>query len=428
MRRRLPGVTLGLGLGSLAPALLLLWVAGQDPAFADHLPSLLLTVFLPVQLLGALLGGALAPQGRAVLAVGGVALLGAALATLEIARAPEALAPVEPALLVVAIPSVSWAEVERAPMSAVLGLAREGAWATLPAMEGGLDDWITLDSGISTQGRPWTGERPTADRLQVARIWEVAAHEGLSVGLLGWPVTAPARPPAAGGFLIAPGLAPSAWPQSAQAMPDLVRALLDADDTTPAPVPAILDVLPLGLRWSTLRDGALHVLKRRLSPEDLDPVLDRPLIRARLERDVFLSLLRSERPDLAGLVLSAPAQASPLARGFALAQADGLLAELVGALGPRTRVVVVSDRGWMVARGWRIPAGRVLGRRELVDVAPTLLGLLDLPAARDQRGELLLGGPAQRIDTWDALAPSPPEGEHRRAAAAEALRALSYWE
>lgn len=426
MIRRARGAALGLGLGSLLPAALLLWLATEDPGFADHLPSLLACVFLPFQLVGVLLGGWLAPQGRAVLGVGLVALIAAGLSVRQAAREVASPPPVHPALLVIALPSVSRADLEATPMHTLLGLEAQGARLRFPELVGGLDDWITLDSGISTQGRPWTGERPTADQVPVARLWDIAAWSGLSVGLMGWPVTAPPRPLAAGGFVVPPGVAPSAWPEAAQAMPDLMRALLAPDETTPAPVPATLDLLPLGLRWSTLRDGALYVARRRVDPARWDLVLDRPLLRARLERDVVLALLRQERPDLAALVLSAPAAAGPLVRPWALAQADAILAEILSNLGDRTTVVVLSDRGWLIVAGPRVPVGSDLGVGVVEDIAPTLLGLLDLPVAMDQRGEALLGETSRRTATWDALAPLGPEGEHRRAAAVEALQALGY--
>lgn len=430
IRRRWRGALAGIGLGSIPPALLLLWLGARDPAFADHLPSLFAAVFLPFQLIGALLGGLVAPQGRAVIAVGLVSVVGAGLVAGGVAGRPEA--PLaDPWLVVLALPGVSWADVERAPMGALRGLAAEGVRARLPPLEGGLDDWITLDSGVSTLGRPWTGERPAADRVPVARVWDVAAWSGLSVGLFGWPVTAPARPLPHGGFVVPPGVGPAAWPASADALPTLLRSLLAPEGGDPAPVPAALDLLPLGLRWSTLRDAAIYIAKRRVEPEDLDAALDRPLLRARLERDVLLALLHAERPQLVAVALTAPAACQgrgALVREAALLQADGIVAEILRNLDPRTTVVALSDQGWLLAAGPGLGELDDPGQLSVEDVAPTLLGLLDLPAARDQRGRARLGGPERRLDTWDALAPVLPEDPHRRAAAAEALRGLGYWE
>lgn len=428
MTGRLHGAILGLGLGLLLPALALAWVAARDPVFVDHGPSLFLAVFLPVAALGTLLGALLALRGRLVLLLGLSSFVLAAVFSGDAARRPHHQPTVDPWLLVIALPGVSWEDVEQAPLTSARELAGRGSRAWVPPLEG-LDDWITLDSGVSTMGRPWLGERPRADQVPVGRVWDVAAWHGLSVGLMDWPVTAPALPLRHGGFVVPPGLSADAWPEAAAPYSALVRAVLSSSEQGWGS--ALLDAIPLGLRWSTVRDTAAYAVRRRLDADDLHLVLERPLLRARLQRDVFLALLRRERPDLAAISLSGPAAlrvAPPFARAWGLRQADQVVAELLAALGDQTRVVLLSDQGWMVAAGPGVPAGEDLGQIRVEDLAPTLLGLLDLPAARDQVGRALLDGPELRIATWAALARVPPEDPHREAAAAEALRGLGYWE
>lgn len=425
MRRRLYGALLGAGLGLLPPLVAIRWITGENPGFADDPTSLLGMLVAPTLLGGLLIGLALrGPRWGAVLGV----LLAAVAAMLggSALRTADREPVVQPLMLVVALPSVTWEEARRLP--SVAALAERGSFTRLTGLEGGLDDWVTLDSGINTQGRPWLGDRPKADRVPVARVWDVAAWSGLSVGLFDWPVTAPVRPLPHGGFVVPPGLAPSAWPGPVEAMPRAVRNLLHPDQASPGALATAAELLPLGLRWSTLRDAGLYAAKRRWKAEAVDLLLDRPLIRARLERDVFLRLLRDMRPDLGAVSLGAPAA---LARGpariFALDQANQILAEILGALGAETRVVLLSDTGWMVSSGSGVTPDGPL-EHPVEDVAPTLLGLLELPSARDMRGNMLFGGPDQRVETWDALAPAPPEDAHRRAAAEEALRQVGYWE
>lgn len=425
MRRRLHGALLGAGVGSLLPALAIRWITGRDPGFADDPASLFGLLVAPTLLGGLLLGLVLrGPRWAGVL--GGALALAAVLLGGSAVRRADRQPTVEPILLVVALPSVTWEEASH--LHAVHALAARGSFTRLGGLEGGLDDWITLDSGVNTQGRPWLGERPSADQVPVARVWDVAAWSGLSVGLFDWPVSAPARPLPHGGFVIPPGLAPSAWPASAEAMPRALRTLLRPEEASPGALSAAAELLPLGLRWSTLRDAGLYAAKRRWRAEDLDLLLDRPLIRARLERDVFLRLLRETRPDLAAVSLGAPAAlARGPARMFALDQADQILAEILAALGSPSEVVLLSDTGWMVCSGPGVPLGGPLEHR-VEDVAPTLLGMLGLPSARDMRGGALFGEPERRVPTWDGLAPASPEDPHRRAAAEDALRQVGYWE
>ncbi len=130
---------------------------------------------------------------------------------------------------------------------------------------------------------------------------------------------------------------------------------------------------------------------------------------------------------------------------------DELLGDVVSRLGPRDTVVVVSDHGFhahghrdapagiFVASGHRISAGAKLDPPELVDVTPTVLALLDLPAAADMDGRVLeeiftpewrRSYPRERVPTYDTEGwreQSPIESEFDEELL-ERLRKLGYLE
>lgn len=423
---RLPGLMLGAGLGGLVPCLALALLSRQNPSFIDDLRSLLLVAVLPVQLALALLLALRGPTSGRALAVGLLSLIAAALLLGRGVAAERKPTRWRPALVVVALPGVRWEEVEATPMPAALGLAKRGARGWFQPELGGLDGWITLDSGIDTRGRPWLGARPTADQVEVARWWQVADWAGARPGLVGWPATAPPTPLQSGVFVWPLGLGGAFWPDELHAGQALLDLTLTPSTSRLDQARAAWAALPRGLRWSTARDGAAYLLGRALHPDDSSRVADRPLLRARLERDLVSHLVEQRRPDVLLLSLGGPAAAAGGASASAaLSQADQQLGALVGRLGAETSVVLLSETGFAVFAGPDVEAGTALGEISALDVAPTLLGLLDLGAAADMRGRALLGGPPVATPTWDGLARARASDPARAAAADEALRATA---
>lgn len=420
---RFPGLILGAGLGALLPSLALLLLSRENPAFVDHLRSLIAVVVLPPQALFALLLAWRAPRGRATLGVGlGALVLSSVLLGQSVAagRGPRRW---KPALVVVALPAVSWGEVERAHLPTVLDLARRGATASFEPELGGLDGWITLDSGIDTMGRPWLGERPTAEAVPVARWWQVADWAGSRPGLVGWPVSAPPEPLRSGPFVWPMGLHAACWPEALNAGQAMLDEALAPSGGLTGQALAGWRSLGRGLRWSTARDGAAYLIRRATHRGDSTLEAERPLLRARMERDLWTRLIDETRPDVLLIALRGPAAAAGTGEaGAALNQADQLLAELLSAATQDAHVAVISEEGWAVFAGPRVSPRAALGRVKAIDLAPTLLGLLDLAPARDMRGVALFGGPPAEIRTFDALARALPEDPARARAAEEALR------
>ncbi len=421
---RFPGFILGAGLGGLLPCLALALMSSQNPRFIDDLPSLLLVGVLPIQILAALLLAWRGPRSNLALGVGLAAGVGAALLLGRGVAAERAPIRWRPALVVVALPGVPWEAVEATPMPTALGLATRGASGWFQPEMGGLDGWITLDSGIDTRGRPWLGERPKADQVEVARWWQVADWAGARPGLIGWPVSAPPTPLQSGVFVWPLGLGGGFWPDDLHGGQTLLDTTMRPSAGLVAGAGAVWGALPRGLRWSTVRDGAAYRIGRALHPEDSTWTADRPLLRARMERDLWSQLIEEQRPDVLLLSLSGPAAtAGGPSSAAALNQADQHLAELLGRLDPEATIVLLSEQGWIVIAGPDALPGTRLGEISPLDVAPTLLGLLDLGAAHDMRGRALLGGPPAEINTWDGLARARPPDADRARAADEALRA-----
>ncbi|MCK6505715.1 alkaline phosphatase family protein [Myxococcota bacterium] len=87
--------------------------------------------------------------------------------------------------------------------------------------------------------------------------------------------------------------------------------------------------------------------------------------------------------------------------------------------------------GILLARGPAIPAGAVHEPVALLDLTPTILALLDLPAAIDMPGKAVFGETLPRVATWEPLAPIHHGGSAATGEAdvnTEALKALGYIE
>ena len=63
------------------------------------------------------------------------------------------------------------------------------------------------------------------------------------------------------------------------------------------------------------------------------------------------------------------------------------------------------DAGIILAAGPGIAAGTMASEASIQDVAPTILGLVGLPAAMDMPGRVLFSEELPRVDTHDHLAP-----------------------
>jgi len=88
--------------------------------------------------------------------------------------------------------------------------------------------------------------------------------------------------------------------------------------------------------------------------------------------------------------------------------------------------------GIVLAAGPAVPLGVLESDASLLDVAPTALGLLGLPASKEMTGRVLWGDELPRVDSYDHLSPAEAASSKRPDVQAdvntEQLRALGYIE
>jgi len=411
VRGRLSSAVLGAALGGL-PAVVVAWLCEREnPAFLDQLPSFIEALSLPGALVGAVIGAAV---GRGSPRTAG---LGLVLALLQV-EALNALAHTEPApraepaMLALVVDGLGSGDLAATDLPNLAALASGGASGTLvvdrPLRPATVQAALATGRKVDQFGvHGWTGRE---EPLAAAGILEIADHEGLVVRADGWP--GPAEDAA---------------------------HLVTLD--------AIEGEVVAGSRWSTLRDELHAEAQDRLQPlPPLDREIARELTGARRARDRFLQRLRLDPPDLAILHLGSVEALTHLAAGAeatpfhsARQEADEILGELRPWVSAHGWLVVWSgwnvdatgaDRpdGLLVIVGPGVPPGKALGEVPARDLAPTLLGLLDLPLGEDMKGKARFGDAEPPVATWDALAPGGPHEGDEAAARSEALRGLGYAE
>jgi tetratricopeptide (TPR) repeat protein len=332
---------------------------------------------------------------------------------------------------------------------------------------------------------PQSGEQlpVTSDMRRVEALWTIASSEGLEVAVVGWWATWPAE--TVRGALVSDHTAYHFL------FEDGLEGRRDRDVTHPrelldrlAPhlvTPAELDAAELA-PYADIEEGELD---GPLAFDDELSHLRWALAAARSYRNAGLELWRRDDPHLGMVYIEGVDSASHLfghlfrASGLAgeLARqqerfghtveamyglADSIVGDFLDALDDRSTLVVLSDHGfelgvlhddpsktrdlrrvserfheeegilYLYGRGVR--AGARLDRPTLVDVTPTVLALLGLPAARDMPGRILAEAlrpepPDRRIATYESRAGTDRTRERNAetdAAVMERLRSLGY--
>lgn len=136
--------------------------------------------------------------------------------------------------------------------------------------------------------------------------------------------------------------------------------------------------------------------------------------------DLTSGLLRNQRPDLTYVYLVGPDLAGH-AHGWgsapyldAVAAADGHLGRLIGLLEPEDHIIVATDHGgvgeshtstapdvmdvFIVIRSARLPAAAVWPSASVLDIAPTVVDLLDIATPPEWQGRTLLGRERPLLD------------------------------
>lgn len=261
-----------------------------------------------------------------------------------------------------------------------LGRLREqGATGTLRAHEPMFSPllWTTLATGVPPEEHGIRGFKVRSDRCLAPRFFDIAAHEGLRVGIYKWLVTWPPHP--VQGFMVPAWLAPSpeTWPKDMSWVKELElsrrleRKSVIARRST---LQLAWEGFRHGLRWSTLRQAATWALRERLSRPDPDErALNGQLLRARMDRDAFVFAVQHQRPQVATFTTYAtdalghrfwreyepeaftdvPEERVRLygdAIPSAYTQADQILGEILELLPEDGRLVVLSDHGFQATQ------------------------------------------------------------------------------
>jgi hypothetical protein len=359
-------------------------------------------------------------------------------------------------------------------------------WTTLatgfPPEEHGVRAFVLQDPA-----RPDDPEGMLASSIHRRRapLWRMVSVSGRDVGIAGWWATWPAEP--VRGWLVTDHLAYNRWDAwarrgtgsdrnlvfpaeleaelAAHAVPpaavdgEAIAPLVAFDETEMAEMMAAdrpqLFHAPSVFRFGYATDAsnmafARHLLDSRGQPDLLAVVL----VLGDVAGHVFWHHYRPESVTDGDGDLGRLGDAIPAVHR----QLDAWTGEILDRLDASTTVVVLSDHGMggsgrvprpghnpagdhtpdgiVVVAGPAVPVGRDLGVIPQIDLAPTVLRLLDLPLARDM--------PGRPRDDWLAAPPSAPEwvdsyGDGREAgvqpaespgddAYRERLRALGYIE
>ena len=332
------------------------WAVLQNPFFAD-LPWLALPFFV--------LGGLAILRRRWAVAIlfdlCGLGWAGAAW------LAPAGPAPVE--LLVYGVDGATFDVIDAHPkeLPAFTRLRQEGSRAVLNSIEPMFSPvlWTTIASGRSPDEHGIRGFHVRSSDCRVARFWDVAEDAGWRIGLYKWLVDYPPREVA--GFWVPSWLAPApeTWPSTLMAVKEVelsrrLRRKQVAQEHGDGEL--LMALIPIGVRLSTLVQAALWTVEDRLLQPDLvRKNVAMQLLRGRMDRDVFVRQLYQEKPRLATFTYYATDGLAHLywdryVQGedellSAYIQADSILAELRSHLGPRARLILVSDHGFQAMDG-----------------------------------------------------------------------------
>lgn len=315
-----------------------------------------------------------------------------------------------------------------------------------------------------------------------AALWQMASAGGRSTGFIGWWTTWPAEP--VRGYMVSDHLAYNRWDAWAPGgrgndrlvyppkLEGTLRPLVVSPDRLS--VETLTAIVPFNVperdemmrAREPIRFHAPSVFRYAYSTDASTAAFARHLLETRPQPELFAAVFILT--DVAGHVFwkeahpeEGPASfgASPSHLREALPniyeQVDRWTGEILARLDPSTHVIVLSDHGMRstgraalpnrspaadhAPEGIFVAAGPTHGRADLgrlssLDLAPTVLALLDLPIARDMPGHfagalLPLNARASWIDTygagagpWQAASPSSTVDDAYR----DRLRSIGY--
>ncbi len=341
-----------------------------------------------------------------------------------------------------------------------------------------------------------TGEKVpiTSTMRRVPALWNILTRYGCSSGFIGWLGTYPAEP--VHGFMVSDRIVFHAFDPRWQEAEDQ----LAPEDTEGLAYPDSLihEISPFVLTHDDIGTGALRhfievtqddLVSDAETFDPLDPVRNLRLILA--ANQTYEQIARYTypryRPDLFSVYLDLVDTAGHLfikhmdppasdvsaedarkyggAMAAAYARTDSIIGEWLGLIDEETTLIMISDHGFksgdirpsgpsaigggqavkwhrisgaIALHGHRVNKGKVIRDASVLDVAPTVLRLLGLPAAEDMPGKVLKealnegwlasSSAIERIDTYGARTEvaQAVRREDEEAAMLERLRALGY--
>jgi hypothetical protein len=336
---------------------------------------------------------------------------------------------------------------------------------------------------------------PNASMRRVKAWWEILDDAGVSSGTIGWWASWPADPLRDGSYLVSDRVPYTRFEEAVHS------TSLDARDTQPEEL--LQEVLPLVERPNDIDRRAVKLFLN-LDEAQIDSLLASPYQMGlalpefkfvyqsdRSTWKIAMRMLAEHPVDVATVYFTGidtlshlywhwaypgefpekdidPANVARFGKVIAryCLLIDHYLGKMLGVIGEDTTVMIVSDHGFggtgrtpwsgghgrltlgapiappgiLILSGPGIATGGRAIEANVLDIAPTLLALLGLPAGADMQGRVLEealapGGPAvlQRIASWERTGrvrapeapPIDPEGDAERL---ERLRALGYIE
>lgn len=378
-----------------------------------------------------ILGGALAATAVAVLAAGAAGRAG----DLTKLRLPGDLrVDAVPRVVIIGVDGCDWEVlaplVEQGRLPTFERLMRQGCYGPLRSVEPLISPciWTTISTGktVAKHGIPdfvnADGVPVNATMVRATPVWDVASAYGVPVGVVGWYVTWPASQ--VNGYVVSDRMH-SLLRGPVQIMESLSgrntnERLADFGRFTFDPGYKRLDrdeqlyrenrIVDEPLRWGYLRDriyGDIMVATARLSRPTLGAVYYRGVDFVQhffwryADPAPFGDVTQDERDRFGDVITN-----------YYVYQ-DGLLAQLLGALGDDVNVLIVSDHGFeakrdrkatmpeltgehniigvLIAAGPAFTAGGRVEGATVLDIAPTALAVMGLPVAKDMDGRPLTG-------------------------------------
>ena len=282
---------------------------------------------------------------------------------------------------------------------------------------------------------PWAKVPASSLDARSARFWEIANQSGYSVGIYNWYNTTPVAP--VRGFIRGRfGFPPTVFPLDLEeGLPDLDKPKAETG------IGWVEETIP----WERAHFERFLAFSKRFTP---DLVAFYTHFADGINHLNWKSAAHGDRFLISGIAKPALGSAPAITRGMDFV--DTLLGEYMRVLPQDATLVVVSDHGFdfrgyehdnspagvLIVRGPEIRPG-VFSGASLYDVAPTLLQLLEIPAAQDMDGAPLSIGrkgvafnrELARVSTYGPAA-EPLEtgqtGEEELREHEEYLRALGY--